>query len=353
MSNRRIWLAGLAAMLACGLPLGGCAAWDPPQPRIDEKAALDKYIRSQLRLEAGDVEGALTDLRAATKANPNLSVAYESGADISRKRGELEAAAKWYEGACKANRYAFKPHYNLGVTYQELAEKARAGNRLQQQAEYIRLAVSTYIRAVTIDPDDFDANINLSACYFQMGKYDQAEQYCKAAIRVKDTAEAYCNLGIIYDAQNRLYDAIGAYKDSLERDTKQPAIWINLGSTHARQGTVPGMKAAVYSFQQAAKLSPQDAMPHEQIGMCCFNLGELDNSLAAYRKAAELNPRSPMAWRGIGVVYMAKWLKAQDQTDLRDQGLAAWTRSLELNSRQDDLKRLVDKYTPKVAPPQL
>jgi tetratricopeptide (TPR) repeat protein len=340
------------AMVAAALCCSGCV-WFEQRPTVDEDLAIRRYVRAQLRLDAGDVPGALADLDAAIKANPNLSLAHETAGDIHRRQGDHEAARVYYEKACAINRYSFRTHYNLGITYQSLATQARdAGGKtaMARYFDYLRQAVDIYVRAVTIKPNDFDANINLSACYFQLGKYDQALQYCQAAIAIDpSSASAYSNLGIIYDSQNRLYDAINAYKESLERDTRQPSLWLNLGATQLRQRQP---KAALYSFEQAAELSPGDSLPLEQQGLCYWQMQDYTHALAAYEKAATINPKSPGAYRGIGIVHMGQFLLTKDDA-LREKALAAWNRSLELKSDQDDLRRLVDKYTPKSAPPQL
>lgn len=338
----------LTGLLVSLLALAGCQSGGM---RIDEQAAIDHYVAGQIKLEDGDKAAALAELQAAVQANPNLSVAYEAAGDIYRKSGDNENARDSYVAACNTNRYAFRPHYNLGVTYQKLAEKARGGSDMEQYFASLRDAVEVYIRAITIKPEDFDANVNLSACYFQLGKYNQAEQYCNAAIKIKaDSPQAWSNLGIIYDAQNRLYDAVRAYKESLELDTNQPALLLNLGSTYMRQNRP---KDAIGAFEQAAALEPENAMPWEQIGLCNFNAQDLPAALAAYEKAAQISPASAAAYRGIGVVRMCQFLKDQSNRDLCQKGLDAWNQSLELRSDQDDLRKLVEKYTPRLNPPKL
>jgi tetratricopeptide (TPR) repeat protein len=343
------------AAIALGLlamTCGGCGWFDRP-PRVDEKQAIERYVRAQLRLESGDVQGALADLDAAIKANPNLSIAHETAGDIHRRQGDHEAARVYYEKACAINRYSFRTHYNLGITYQALASQVRSPDSktaMERYFDYLRQAADVYVRAIIIKPDDFDANINLSACYFQLGKYDQALQYCQAAIAIDpQSACAYSNLGVIYDSQNRLYDAINAYKESLERDTRQPGLWLNLGATQLRQRQP---KAALYSFEQAAALSPQDSLALEQQGLCYWQMQDYTRALDAYDRAAKINPKSAGAFRGIGVVHMGQYLLTRDD-ELRDRALAAWNRSLELKSDQEDLRRLVEKYTPRPSTPQL
>jgi len=303
---------------------------------------------SQILADQGDFDAALTELTEAIKQDPHLSVAFAAAGDIHRKRGNYEVAKHYYETACQTNPYAFKPQYNLAVTYQLLAESCQSFNRAQQ---YLRQAVKVYLRAITIQPEDFDANLNIGACYFQMGKYELAEQYCKEAVRIDgDSPQAWSNLGIIYDSQNHLYEAVKAYKQSLEIDTNQPNILLNLGSTYMRQNRI---KAALRAFEVAAKHDPQNSAAWEQMGRCLYYLEHYDKSLACYEKSVEFETDSPTAYRGIGVVYMTKFILEQAQTNYREKGLEAWNVSLEIQPEQDDLIKLVKKYSPKIDTPQL
>jgi len=340
---RRLLRACLAVAVALsGTLTVGCELVSPAD------AAIEHYVRGQLAMERQDYELALAELAKAVRKDPQLSLAHAAIGDIRRKQGNYAGAADAYEQACRCNPYAFRPHYNLGVTYQFLAGAARTA---EAAGRYLRKAVIVYLRAVTLKPGDFDANLNLSACYFQEGKYDLAEQYCLAAVRINPkNPYAHSNLGVIYDAQNRPYDAIRAYKASLELDVRQPKLLMNLGSTYLRLRRV---KDALRAFELAAKEDPTSAAPWEQIGACHYHQKRWDEALSAYQEALRRDPRSAAAYRGVGVVYMTRFVLEGKEPDLREKALDAWNRSLELDSNQPDLLRLVRKYTPAPTLPQL
>ena len=318
----------------------------PQQLRATQ--AFDHYARGQFLAESDDLDAALAELLEAIRCDPELSAAHAAIGDIHRKRGSHRLAVGAYRNACRVNPYAFRPHYNLGVTYQALAQAAKV---VEEYTTYLKEAVNVYLRAVIIREDDFDTNLNLSACYFQLGKYDMAEEYCTAAITINPKSpQAHSNLGIIYDSQNHLYKAIRAYKDSLEIDTNQPKILLNLGSTYMRQGMC---KAALSPFHLAARQNPEDPAPFRQIGQCYYRLKQYDKAVKAYQQAISLDPKDASALRGLGTVHITQYVLARDKGDLRDLGLAAWRRSLEIEPEQQDLIELVAKYTPKDTKPDL
>jgi len=341
MHTRRIAIWALAFGLAATF---GCQQ----ARQFQTKLAIDHYVQGQLLADKGQLDAALVELAKAAKIAPDLSVAYSAMGDIHRNRGDYCLARVSYETACEKNPYSFKPHYNLGVVYQSLAA---AADKVEEIAEYFRQAANVYLRAAALCPDDFDAHLNLSACYYLMGKHDLAEKYCKAAIALDaKRPEAYSNLGIIYDSQGQAYQAIKAYRDSLELDVHQPKLLMNLGATYVKQGR---LKPALQAFQMAAREDPNSPDAWEQLGTCQYHLKDYDQALQSYRKAIECDPSIAAAHRGLGVVYMTQYVLDRDKSELREKALASWHASLELNPNQKDIVELVRKYAVKSSDPNL
>ncbi len=335
---RYAWLTFIGMILPT---LAGCEWLSPTD------AAIDHYVSGKMAMDRGDYEAALAELAKAIRTDPKLSLAHAAMGDIHRKQGDHRQAANAYKHACDSNPYAFRPHYNLGVTYKFLADAAKTA---KSAGNYLRKSIRVYLRAVMLKPEDFDANLNLSACYFQISKFDMAEKYCKLAIEINPKSPfAYSNLGTIYDAQGRLYDAVRAYKDSLEQDVHQPMLLLNLGTTYIRLGRT---KDALRVFELAVREDPNCSAAWEQVGACCFHQKKWDKSLNAYHQAIEIDNRNASAYRGLGVVHMTQFITS-DNAEMRTKALSAWNRSLELDSNQSDLLKLVRKYTPKVTQPEL
>jgi tetratricopeptide (TPR) repeat protein len=334
------------AVLVAVVLAAGCSTWRWPTvssapvadkpPKIDTDVAIAHYVKSQGMTDAA----ALAELSRALQADPTLSVAHAATGDIHRRQGNAELARQAYEAACKANPYYFKSHYNLGVVYQQLANDTESDDLFER---YLRRACEVYLRANAIKSRDYDTNLNLAACYFLLGKYHQAEEFCQAAIAIDDDRpQAWCNLAIIYDNQNKTAEAISAYRQSLERDVNQPRLHMNLAASYLRQERV---RDAVGSFRLAAEWAPTLVDPHLHLGACFYRLKELDNALASYEQAAKLAPTSAEAWRGMGIVYMAKFLADKDRPELRDRAISSWKLSLQFKPKQPDLVALVEKFT--------
>lgn len=328
-------------LVLCLLAPAGCSV-------VREREATSHYVRGRHLAAAGRTRAALRELSRAVEVDPELWTAHEAIGDIRRQRREHTQAADAYRAACDTNPYAFRPHYNLGVTCQLLAEAARVADEVR---ELLGEAARVYVRAVTLRPDDFDANLNLSACYFQLGKHMLAERYSRTAIEARpNSAEAWSNLGIILDAQGHPYGAIRAFKASLERDSAQPTVLMNLGDTYVRQGR---LTTALEAFAVAVEQEPDSPAAWQRIGSCRFRLRRFAEARRAFERAVELAPASAASHRGLGAACMSEYVLTGDGGDpaLRDQALAAWNISLELDPDQPDLLKLVEKYAPKYAAP--
>jgi len=350
--------AALAGLLVA--TTAGCGALDPQQ------RAVAHFVQAQLLIEQNELDAALLELAEALKADPDLAIAHTIAGDVHRRRGDYERARLSYEVACRKNPYAVRAHYNLGVTYQMLAAATDVAERVER---LFRLAVGVYLHVLELDADDFDTNVNLSACYYSLDELDLAEKYCLAAIGInraqvaeaekiddpearaarvgqlnRQGAPAHCNLGIICDAQGRTWDAIRAYKASLELDPTQPNLWLNLGMTRMRQGK---LKDAIRNFRQAARYNGADIDLWEQMGICQYRLRQFSQALQTFQRAAKLAPDRASVHRALGVVYMSQFILDRNREDLRDRGLAAWRSSLEIDPDQDRLKKLLDRYLPR------
>ncbi|MCY2931036.1 MAG: tetratricopeptide repeat protein [Planctomycetota bacterium] len=337
---QRLAPLGLLVLLA-----GGCQeinwSWPTPDP------AREHYQAGSALIKQGRLEAAKVELSEAIRANPNLPEAHACLGDIHRKQKQYARARDSYIQACQLDPYAFRPHYNLGVTYQLMAAQAVLAD---QASQLLRQAVQVYLRATTISPDDFESNLNLSACYHQLGRYEQAEQHCRKAIAIRpDSAAGWCNLGIICDAQGKSAEAIRAFSKSLEYDTNQPRILLSLGACHKRTTASNRLKAALHAFELALRIDPNFSEAYEQIGLIHFEVGDNAEALKAFERAIAIDPESSVAQRGKGAVLMLRYIADPTDARAREQGLACWTRSLEIDPDQPKLAELVEKY--QAAPP--
>jgi Flp pilus assembly protein TadD len=85
----------------------------------------------------------------------------------------------------------------------------------------------------------------------------------------------------------------------------------------------------------------------ERSAWLSFRAGDYDRSIVAYRRATEQDPRSIKAWNGLGVCALNSWLLS-DRLDgtAREEARHAFERSLEVESAQPQVEKLLRTYAP-------
>ena len=141
--------------------------------------------------------------------------------------------------------------------------------------------------------------------------------------------------------QGRYYEAIRSYKDSLELDTKQPMILVNLGTTYLKQDRI-GL--ALGTFRAVLELDPHLAVAHERMGYCMFLRKQYGQAEERYRQALGYDDGLASAHAGLGVTKMAQFLRKREDAAMRDEAVECWHRSLEVDPDQPRIRKLIAKY---------
>lgn len=94
-------------------------------------------------------------------------------------------------------------------------------------------AIASYRQVLANDPQDpvvqYFGNNNLGYSLIQLGRFDEAEDYCLAAIDVDvHRHNAHKNLGLVYQGQGRWLDAALSFLLAYELNPRDPRAWHHL-----------------------------------------------------------------------------------------------------------------------------
>jgi predicted O-linked N-acetylglucosamine transferase (SPINDLY family) len=155
-------------------------------------------------------------------------------------------------------------HYNLGTVFQAQGK--------------LEAAVSSYQRAVELNPNDALAHNNLGAVFHSQGKLNEAVACFWRAVELKpDLCEAHKNLGSIFQSQGKLDEAVGCFRRVLE-------------------------------------LIPDSPEAHGRLGNALKEQGELDEAIACYRRALELRPDMAPVWDNL--LFVLQYRASTNLTEL-------------------------------------
>lgn len=240
----------------------------------------------QSAVSGGDVEGRLAEAEASFKkaiaADPRDAGSRINLGKLLADRGDREAARKLYEEALVLEPTAQDARVNLAALL--LAE-----GRVDEASALLR-------KALAVRPELSEAHLQYGFLLEKQGKGREAEVEYREAIRLKpalaqaqlalgnllarrnapeaeaplrealrlspDSAEAWYALGTFLVRQERLADAIEAYRESLRRDATHVQALNNLGNCYLLAGRV---REAVDCYESVLRLKPGDASVRQNL----------------------------------------------------------------------------------------
>jgi Flp pilus assembly protein TadD len=180
---------------------------------LDESIELDPTyapawkVRGQMKYELGNIAGALTDLKMATRLDSSFTTAF----------------------------------YVLGLICQ------KTGNHEE--------AIAPYERVLRIDPDDVPALVNLADVYMRRGDHEISYQLLRRAARLEPE---YPN---IVFGLGQYYEAIGEYPKAIsqyDRIIDWPVARFRLLLVRLKQGDIEAAFALVERFESRSGISSEE-----------------------------------------------------------------------------------------------
>jgi protein O-GlcNAc transferase len=168
-------------------------------------------------------------------------------------------------------------HYELGVSY------------LNQNN--IQPAFVEFQKALEYDSHNKQALNAVGIIYLlKLEDYPKAVDYFQRAIKEdKNYSEAWNNLGSAYEKSGRFMDAVQAYKSALKNPFYQSAekAFYNLGRAYYRIGKI---NDAVAAYTEAIRRFSDFYPPYYGLALCYNALRRYGDAATALNKAIQLDP---------------------------------------------------------------
>jgi protein O-mannosyl-transferase len=164
-------------------------------------------------------------------------------------------------------------------------------------------AMPHFYRAVAINPDDPDSNLNIGGYEQQQGNLPQAiARYNKvisstqnsAVLNAGVRAKAFDNMGYVYRQLGDLPHARESFAAAVAADPQFAKAWIGLGLVEQKSGNVG---PAIRAYSQAMKLQPSD-WGYLLLARALEQSGDNNAALSAIRQAQSMTRNLENAQRG-------------------------------------------------------
>ena len=141
----------------------------------------------------------------------------------------------------------------------------------------------------------------LGVIALQHGHYVVAEEFiAKAIYSNPDNPIFYFNLGNVYQAQDKLDEAILSYREAIQRNPAFADACNNLGVCLKIVGK---LEESVGAFAQALAVRPDFVNARFNQGNIFQEQGRLDEAIASYQWVVKLKPDYANAWLNLGNAY--------------------------------------------------
>jgi tetratricopeptide (TPR) repeat protein len=176
-----------------------------------------------------------------------------------------------------------RPFMVKGLCYKDLGDTTKA--------------IENYLEAVTENPDNYDAYVELGILHWAKGD-PLAEGYLKSALDIKPNAiDGLYALAMQYQSTDKLNEAMETYTQILSIDSTYKTAYYNMG--YIQYQYLQLYNEALANFDTAVKMDPKYYQAVYMRGLCYEAKGDLAKAKREYSYAIELNPDYKLAADGL------------------------------------------------------
>jgi tetratricopeptide (TPR) repeat protein len=141
---------------------------------------------------------------------------------------------------------------------------------------------------------------------FNFGRWSQAEECCRAILRVQSRHMQALNLlGIIAAQTQRLEEAERLLRQAALTDSPDAAVLSNHAGVLRQLGRI---EEALQRYGQALALQPLNAQTHYNRGLLLRQVQRLDEAIGCFERAAQIEPGYAEAHYYLGLALLSKQL---------------------------------------------
>ena len=115
-------------------------------------------------------------------------------------------------------------------------------------------ALALYQRILGDHPDHAPTLHMMGVLALQDGKHNEAAGRIRRAIEIEPHGEFYSNLGLALAAQNKVDEAMAAYRESIRLNPKSPEAHNNMGILLIRQNQFDGAHCGQFDGAHCGKM---------------------------------------------------------------------------------------------------
>ena len=174
-------------------------------------------------------------------------------------------------------------------------------------------------KAQSIKPDYLKVYYNMGVALQEQNKLKEAIEAYKKALTIKpDFPDAYYNMGIAFKEQNKLDEAVEAYKKAISIKPDYANAFNNMGNALKEQNK---LDEAVVAYKKAISIKPDYANAFNNMGIALQEQNKVEDAIEAYNKALAIKPDYADAYYNIGNALQEQ-NKVEDAIEVYNKAIA-------------------------------
>ena len=307
------------------------------QIRPEDLAAKVRLAESLLAIGRWDEAGAL--YRRILDGHPNCAQAWYGLGRVQSTQGDHKGAAQSYTKACDLFPRYGSAHFALAGELRRCGKPVEADQQVASYRTYAtieppledplfqqihELNQSTQARlehaaelektgnfidaireleaALSSDPRNVQANINLIALYARAGDPAKAKQHFEEAIKLNPgRSDAWYDYGVLLAREKNYTEAENAYQRALAINPQYAEAHNNLGDLYEQQGRLDD---AAYEFHEAVVDRPDYPLARFHLGRILVHQQKYDEAIQHFLRALEPeSEETPTYLYALGATY--------------------------------------------------
>jgi|GEM_PF-6827441 len=261
------------------------------------------YLESRLGLARtlffqGEWESSTKELKKVLFLSPGHPRARLLMGNLFLSKGMMNESETIYGDLLSASG-GVEAHNNLGIvyTYQGKLEEA----------------VREYSLAAESAPTVARVRVNLGRAYFRKSLFEAAAQEFKKALELDSQQPgAYEGLGLVFMAQGKWEEARSSLEKALavmgvglseEKFLRKAEVRSALAQLYSQLGKGD---MAIHQWLETAELRLKEIQRLDELGLACFDKGDLQQAFFYWQKSLALEPSLAVAYERLGQLYTRK-----------------------------------------------
>jgi len=273
--------------------------------------------RTEFYIQKSNLNNAITDLHRSIELAPDSIKYYMQLADVFMQLGQAQKSISILTKVTEIDNTYEDAWIKLGEIhlmyrkYQDVfdfANKALDANPYSDIAYFLKaytykemkdtnMAIQSFQQCIKNNPQNYNANIELGILFMAL-KNPLAITYFKNAIVIDSIKiDAYYDLGLYYQNNDYLNEAIETYKEIIKINPKFPSSYYNIGYIYLELLNISDQ--AIPYFTKSILVKPDYYEAYYNRALAFEKLGDVFNAKKDYQEALRLKPNYDKAIEGL------------------------------------------------------